>query len=179
MEEFRKSSMMLNKAYFYTATINSWIPLLVNDFKDIIMDSLLFLKKKKLVEIYGYVIMPNHIHLLWRLLEMNGKEMPSASLLKFTAHEFKKQIGKTDFNLEQFKVDVANKQYEFWQRDSWVTDIYSRSIAEQKLIYIHHNPLQPHWSLCTTPEEYQHSSASFYSKGNEGDDLLTHYLEVF
>jgi len=85
MTEYRKSSIEIGQVYFYTATINQWKHLLTNPFKHIIIESLLFLKEKKLVDIYGYVIMPNHMHLLWRLLEMNGKETPGASLLKYTA----------------------------------------------------------------------------------------------
>lgn len=41
---------------------------------------------------FSFVIMPNHIHLIWRINEMNGEESPHASFLKFTAHEFKKML---------------------------------------------------------------------------------------
>jgi len=34
------------------------------------------LMQHELVYIYGYVIMPNHIHVLWEQLKMNGKETP-------------------------------------------------------------------------------------------------------
>ncbi|MBK8609295.1 MAG: hypothetical protein IPL84_04945 [Chitinophagaceae bacterium] len=36
--------------------------------------------------------MPNHIHLLWEQLKMNGKEFPKNSFEKFTAHNFKKKL---------------------------------------------------------------------------------------
>ena len=41
---------------------------------------------------FGFVIMPNHMHLIWRIKELNGKETPQGSLLKFTAHRFKKML---------------------------------------------------------------------------------------
>ncbi len=64
--------MELNKIYFFTATIHKWIPLLKEDsFKDIIISSLKFLKTKGLIRVYGFVIMPNHIHMIWELLEKN------------------------------------------------------------------------------------------------------------
>ncbi len=36
--------------------------------------------------------MPNHIHLIWKQLNNNGKEMPQGSFLKYTAHEFLKKL---------------------------------------------------------------------------------------
>jgi REP element-mobilizing transposase RayT len=32
--------------------------------------------------------MPNHIHLIWHLIAMNRKEIPHASLMKYTAYQF-------------------------------------------------------------------------------------------
>jgi len=60
--------------------------------KAIIIESLAYLSKKQLVDVFGFVIMPNHIHLVWRILAVNGKEGPQASLLKHTAHQFKQQL---------------------------------------------------------------------------------------
>lgn len=34
--------------------------------------------------------MPSHIHVYWEILEMNGKEKPSASFLKHTSHQMQK-----------------------------------------------------------------------------------------
>ena len=76
----RKSFIDFEKPYFYTATINKWQKLLEPDkFKKIIIDSLKFLSDKKLIKVYALVIMPNHIHLIWEILKMNGKEKPNAS----------------------------------------------------------------------------------------------------
>ncbi|MEO7045293.1 MAG: hypothetical protein ABI091_08265 [Ferruginibacter sp.] len=114
----RKSHTALNKIYFWTATINKWQPLLQNDLqKQTIIESLKTLSDKKLITIYGFVIMPNHIHLIWQQNDKNGKENPKGSFMKFTAQEFKKYL-KVHGGLEDYKVSAANKSYEFWQRDS-------------------------------------------------------------
>jgi putative transposase len=109
--------------------------------------------------------MPNHIHLIWRLNEANGKESAKGSFLKFTAHEFKKELIKSDpAALEKYRVAAANKQYEFWQRDSLGVHLYSREVTLQKLDYIHNNPLAAHWNLANDPCDYKYSSASYYER---------------
>lgn len=79
--------MEFGKLYFFTATMKDWIPLFEKrEFKQIILDSLGFLASKSLIRIYAFVIMPNHIHVIWEMVEMNGKESPHAIFLKFTGH---------------------------------------------------------------------------------------------
>ena len=89
----KKSYIVIGEIYFWTATINQWMKLLAPDeYKRIIIDSLNHLSQLKKVDIFAFVIMPNHIHFIWRINEMNGKEMPHASFLKHTAHQFKKML---------------------------------------------------------------------------------------
>jgi REP element-mobilizing transposase RayT len=40
-----------------------------------------WLVQHELVYIYGYVIMPNHIHVLWEQLKMNGEETSKKSFI--------------------------------------------------------------------------------------------------
>jgi putative transposase len=83
----RKSTIQLGEVYFWTATIHHWKHLLKpNKYKQIIIDSLQNLVARNLITVYGYVIMPNHLHLIWEMNEKNGKELPSASFLKWIAH---------------------------------------------------------------------------------------------
>ena len=120
--------------------------------------------------------MPNHIHLIWKLKAMNGKELPSASLLKFTAHQFRKQLSPHE--LSNFYVKATNKKYEFWQRDSLGVELYTPEVIYQKLEYIHLNPLAEHWNLSTAPAEYKYSSAGFYEKGSNSFSFLRHIGET-
>jgi REP element-mobilizing transposase RayT len=53
---------------FFTATNLEWKPLLKQDkYKDIIISSMDFLAKDKRVIIYGFVIMHNHLHIIWQM----------------------------------------------------------------------------------------------------------------
>ncbi|RYY43066.1 MAG: hypothetical protein EOO06_20240, partial [Chitinophagaceae bacterium] len=59
---------------FFTATILRWQHLLATDlYKQIIIDSLAWLSREDRCIIYGFVIMPNHIHLLWRISNNHGR----------------------------------------------------------------------------------------------------------
>lgn len=171
--------MELNQIYFYTATIKEWKTLLFpNKVKDILVDSLRHLINKKKISLYGFVIMPNHIHLLWEMLEMNGKELPSASFMKFTAHEIQKELRLADKRtLEAFRINLSTRDYQFWQRDSLPKHAYSPWYVYQKLGYIHNNPVQGKWMLAPGPIEYYYSSARFYDTGIDDFNMLTHIDE--
>ncbi len=177
----RNSYTELNEVYFWTLTIRDWIHLLKTDrYKEIITDSLKWLCDKELVKIYGYVIMPNHMHLLWEQLKMNGKEFPKNSFEKFTAHAFRKKLMiEYSQGLQKFAVNASDRQYNFWQRDPLAVRVFSRAMASQKLDYTHNNPLQQHWLLCNSAEEYRFSSAAFYQTGIDEFGILSHYMDAF
>ena len=97
LEQKRKSHIEKGEIYFWTATTNQWKRLLENDeYKDVIIDSLQYLTDSGKIDVFAFIIMPNHIHLLWRVNEPNGKESPQGSLLKYTAHLLKKKLQKLD-----------------------------------------------------------------------------------
>jgi REP element-mobilizing transposase RayT len=171
--------MESGKIYFFTATINHWLPLLkYENHSKLILSSLSFLSNKALIKVYGLVIMPNHIHFIWEMLEMNGKELPHASFLKFTSHGFLKSLRNInpDF-LENFKVDKANKSYEFWKRDSLGIELFTPKIIYQKLDYIHNNPCRKKWMLSNDPLDYPFSSYNFYETGMDNFGFLSHIGE--
>ena len=160
--QVRKSYTDLNKIYFWTATIHNWLPLLAKDEnKKVIINSLKKLSNDKLISVYAFVIMPNHIHLMWSQDGMNGKETPKGSLLKYTAHIFLKYV-KASNESHLYEVNALNKKHEIWQRDSLGIEIFNENIAKQKLDYIHFNPLSGKWQLATTDIDYYYSSAKFY-----------------
>ncbi|MGZ5254117.1 MAG: hypothetical protein ACXWV4_07170 [Flavitalea sp.] len=66
---------------FFTATILEWENLLQPDkYKSIITSSLEFMVAQKRVAVYGFVIMSNHIHLIWHIALGYKKEKCSAGL---------------------------------------------------------------------------------------------------
>jgi putative transposase len=163
--------------HFFTATILEWKRLLKEDeFKDIIINSLLFLKEEKSIVVYGFVIMPNHIHLIWQIQDGFKRENIQMRFLKFTAQQMKfRLIDTNDSRLSDFHVNTRDRQYQFWERNALSVELWSPKVFMQKLEYIHNNPLQDKWQLAQYPEDYKYSSAGFYETGADGFGLLTHY----
>lgn len=154
-----------DKIYFWTATINSWYNLLEpNKNKQLVVDSLKYLSDRKYITVYAFVIMPNHIHLIWKQNKLNGKETPKGSFLKYTAHEFLDYIIKTGKS-HDYKVNLSNKNHEIWQNNSLAIEIFSLEMAKQKLDYIHFNPLSGKWNLAKDELSYYYSSSRFYESG--------------
>src|SRR5215218_2097329 len=165
--------------YFYTETINEFHHLLHHDaYKLIVIESLQYLVKAGLVTIYAYVIMPNHIHLIWRIEKMNGKESPVGSFAKFTAHQFKKRLEiESRHELMSYAVSKSDRSFQFWKRDPLAIPLLNEKIFFQRLKYIHENPVKEKWSLCEWPEDYRWSSARFYKDGYDEFGILRSYFE--
>jgi REP element-mobilizing transposase RayT len=175
----RQGQMDFLQSYFYTDTICGFKHLLVDDaLKLVVINSWKYLVDNKKIKIYAYVIMPNHIHLIWDMLETNGKESPAGSFAKFTAHQFKKHLQLHDADLlEFFKSDKSDRSYQFWKRDPLAIPLTSEKSFLQKLEYIHANPLQPKWQLSLTSEDYRWSSASFYECGLDEFGIVSDYRD--
>ena len=177
--------------YFFTATINSWKSLLTEEeFKSIISDSFKWFHENKRAAINGFVIMPNHIHVLWQPLSTESAQLLTIEelhiiesknerdFLSFTGHQFKKKLKESNIELlEEYCSTQHNKEYHFWERRSRTIAVESREIAEQKLDYVHLNPCQPKWNLCAKPSDYKFSSARYYETNTDDFGWLTHYYE--
>jgi putative transposase len=171
--------MNQNYIQFFTAINLWWKKLLKPDkYKQIIIDSLAFLVENERVKVYGFVIMPNHIHLIWKINENHKRKDVQRDFLKFTAQQIKQDL---EINhpavLPHFEVNLKDRKYQFWERNPLSVDLYSRKIVYQKLTYIHNNPLQEKWKLAENPEDYWYSSYRFYEFGIDDFGFLTHYLE--
>jgi putative transposase len=177
----RKSFLEYNDTYFWTCTIKDWKHLLETaNYKQIILNSLRKLVKQSFLEVYGFVIMPNHIHLILKILKPNGKEKPSASFLKDTSHELRKDLIINNPNtLRFFELTESDRKYRIWQRDPLAINMFNINILEQKLNYIHYNPLQERWHLVQNTEDYYWSSARFYKTGIDDFKILTDYRDTF
>ncbi|HWH64352.1 MAG TPA: transposase [Ginsengibacter sp.] len=145
-----------------------------NEYKDIIIESLQFLVNKKRIELNAFVIMNNHIHIIWQALQNFTPSQIQASFMKFTAQQLKRSFMKNDIELlESLKVNKYDREYQIWKREPLSIELLNQAMFIQKLEYIHYNPVRA--GLCELPEDYHYSSARFYHDGSNSFNMLTHF----
>ena len=162
---------------FFTATNLEWKKLLKPDkYKDIVISSLRFLVNNKRAKIFAFVIMDNHLHLIWQMMPDNNPAAVQRDFLKYIAQRIQKDLRKYHPEvLAQFKVDAKDREYQFWERNALSVELRSHPVFIQKLEYIHWNPVKA--EMCKLPEEYKYSSASFYETGVDNWGFLEHYRD--
>ena len=144
-----------------------------NSFKDIIIDSLKFLVTNKRIMLNGFVIMSNHIHLIWQAQNGFSPSEVQLSFMKYTSQQMKRLLDKENpLLLEGFKVNKYDRTYQFWKREPLSIELFTPAVFYQKLEYIHNNPVRA--GLCKFAEEYYYSSAKFYKEGIDNFGILTH-----
>lgn len=160
---------------FFTATNLEWKRLLKPDkYKDIVISSIKFLVKNKRIRIFSFVIMENHLHLIWQILPGHAPEAVQRDFLKYTAQRIKKDLQRNHPDvLNRFKVNAKDREYQFWERNALSVELKNHKIFLQKVRYVHENPIRA--GICKLPEEYKYSSALFYETGIDNWGFLTHY----
>lgn len=168
-----------NPVQFYTATILEWKKLLKpHKYKQIIIDSLTFLASENRVKIYGFVIMDNHIHLIWQGTDMYSLKHTQLSFMKYTAQQIKFDLQENHpMVLSNFYVEAKDRKFQFWERNALAIDIMSHEVFLQKLNYIHRNPLKA--NLCEHELDYEFSSAKHYQEIKHPYSFLEPYDRSF
>ncbi len=162
---------------FFTATNLEWKLLLIADkYKDIVVDSMRFIVTDKRVIIYGFVIMQNHIHIIWQMQSGMKRENVQRDFLKHTAQKMQEDMMRhKPEGLVDYLVNAKDRKYQFWERNSLSVDLWSEKVLAQKLQYIHQNPVRA--GLCQFAEAYKYSSALLYKTGIDNWGFLTHYRD--
>ncbi|MBK7883284.1 MAG: transposase [Chitinophagaceae bacterium] len=160
---------------FFTATNLEWKKLLQPDkYKDIIIESLKFLVEDGRIRLFAFVIMDNHLHLIWQMQASIEPEAVQRDFLKYTAQQIKKDLLKNHpAVLAHFRVGAKDRIYQFWERNALSVELHTAKVFQQKLDYIHYNPVRA--GICSLPEEYKYSTAKFYETNIDDWGFITHY----
>ncbi len=164
---------------FFTSTCLEWKYLLANDnYKKIIIEDLKWLVNHHWIKIYCFVIMPNHLHYIWHVHPSLIYQKVKGSHLRNTAQKIKNDliVNNEQKILDQFYVGAKDRAYQFWERNPLSTDLYSPHVIQQKMNYIHANPIRK--NLCQAAEDYIYSSAEYYKSGQDQFGILTHIGEI-
>ncbi|MBA3828810.1 MAG: transposase [Taibaiella sp.] len=160
---------------FFTATILEWKHALAEaEGKQIITDSLSFLVNDGRAYVNAFVIMDNHIHLIWHIREPHNREVVQRDFLRYTASEIIKRIRQlAPERLNEYRVNAADRKYQIWERNALSIALWSEEVLLQKINYLHQNPVRK--GFCERPEDYKYSSAGYYLTGDKRYSFLTHF----
>ena len=158
--------------YFITITCFKWLPLFnIAGSYDAVYKWFQYLKANNHF-ITGYVIMPNHLHVLIAFSN-TGNNINKIIGKRFMAYDIVAKLKEKENEniLNQLAAGVnpsdrkRGKLHEVFEASFDIKECYSLEFIKQKLNYIHFNPCTGKWNLADIPESYVHSSAAFYGNG--------------
>ncbi|OKL42106.1 REP-associated tyrosine transposase [Pontibacter flavimaris] len=162
-----------SQLHFISFAIINWIDVFTRPaYKDIVVDSLNYCIRKKGLEVYAWCIMSNHVHLIIGSRSANQSHI-IRDLKKHTSKTIVKAIvdnpqeSRKDWMLWMFeragKRNANNQDFQFWQQHNQPIELNSNFLIEQKLNYIHNNPVEA--GFVWEPQYYPYSSATDYAGG--------------
>ena len=168
---------LTQELYFTTSTVVDWIDVFTRpQYKQIIIESLSYCQEEKGLDIYAWVLMTNHLHMVTSVRD--DRQTISDILRDFKKYTSKKIIANMEENPEESRKvwmldrfwfvgnnDKKIKNYKFWQDGNYVEQIFSYEFLKQKVNYIHTNPVRQ--EIVERPEDYLYSSARDYA-GRKG-----------
>jgi REP element-mobilizing transposase RayT len=133
-------------AHFLTFQIVDWIDVFTRKiYKDIIIDSFKYSIENKGLQIFAYVIMSNHLHLIANSSNGNLSEIVR-DFKKFTCKKIIETIdnfqgeSRREWMLNRFKFNAshhkANKNYQVWTHENHAVHLYSNEFFREKIKYI-------------------------------------------
>ena len=160
-----------SRPYFITFAVENWVDVFTRqNYKDILLDSLRFCQKEKGLVIYAWCLMTNHIHLI---VARNGTETIDSIIRDFKKYtsvhicraiESNHSESRRLWMLQLFSAAAMNsskhQKYKFWENEYHPVELFSSAVIDQKLDYIHNNPVKE--GFVDKPEEYVYSSARDY-----------------
>ena len=162
-----------NKLHFISFATIHWIDVFTRPvYKDIVVDSLNYCIKNKGLEVYAWCIMPNHVHLIIGSQKENQSHI-IRDLKKHTSKTIVRAVvdnpqeSRKEWMLWMFeragKRNANNQDFQFWQQHNQPIELSSNFLIEQKLNYIHNNPVEA--GFAWEPQDYPYSSAIDYAGG--------------
>jgi len=117
----------------------------------------------------GYVVMPEHVHLLIGEPKLGNPSKVIQALKQSVSRRLRnKSKRKSAPNQLRLGFAVAEKRPHLWQRRFYDFNVWSYRKKVEKLKYMHFNPVKR--KLVSDPKDWPRSSYSFYER--RGNELL-------
>ena len=154
--------------YFVTLTVVDWIDVFTRRYYcDFIIENLAYCQKHLGLNVYAYVIMTNHLHLV---ADVSTGSLGNV-LGRFKSHTSKKlfemianngQESRRQWIIKAFeragKYNPQNEGHQFWQNGNYPVSLFTPAVIDQKINYIHQNPVRA--GFVGSAHEYWYSSAN-------------------
>jgi REP element-mobilizing transposase RayT len=159
--------------HFITFAVVEWVDVFTRkEYCDLLLDSIRYCQKEKGLLVHAWCLMSNHVHLVVSAVN-NDTSNILRDFKKFTSKKIisaiieNKQESRRDWMLEIFKkagdANSRNRNYQFWRQDNHPKELFSEKFTNQKLNYIHNNPVVA--GIVEKAEDYLYSSARDYFFG--------------
>jgi len=133
--------------------------------RDIFLEVLELVRRRYGFDVIGFVVMPEHIHLLISEPEKGDPSIVMQVLKQTVARRLLRQRRKK--NIPQMELWKSRSGPEpFWQRRFYDFNVFSEAKTVEKIQYMHHNPAKR--GLVTMPELWKWSSYRVYAFGEHG-----------
>jgi REP element-mobilizing transposase RayT len=163
-----------DKMYFISFATVHWIDVFIrNQYRDILLQSWQYCQKEKGLEIYGWCIMPSHVHMI---ISSHGNRLEEIvrDMKAFTSNKLRAAIaGHPQESRREWmawmmeragKKNANNNGWQFWQQHNQPLEIAGREKHAEVLEYMHQNPVAAGFVHLAT--DWVYSSARGYEKNN-------------
>ena len=167
------------KAYFVTFTAINWIDVFIrNEYRNVFIESLKYCQQHKGLNIYSWCLMTSHAHLI-----ISSKDnLPLSGIVRdtksYTSRHIRKLIENKDYVGESRREwmfwmmqraglrNGNNIDFQFWQQHNHPIVLDSNELIDQKVNYIHNNPVEA--GFVNNPEDWKYSSAIDFTEKGKG-----------
>ena len=153
-----------DEAHFLTCVVVGWLPVFSRpEAAELVLDSLRFLIREGGLVVHGWVLMENHLHLIAKAADLSAE---MARLKSFTGRQIVDLLKQRGDRLllrllhELKDKERTNRPYQLWQEDNHPQLIQGDAMMEQKLEYMHNNPVRR--GYVDDPGHWRYSSARDY-----------------
>jgi REP element-mobilizing transposase RayT len=151
--------------HFLTCTVVGWTPVFTRpETVEIVLDSWKYLQRNSGLDIFGFVILDNHLHFI------AATEDLSDALKRFKSYTARKVVDLLEARNAQHLLRHLNfyklnhkkdQEFQLWQEGSHPQIIESDEVMWQKLEYMHENPVKR--GYVDDPLHWRYSSARNYA----------------
>ena len=152
MVNYRRS-FVFGGTFFFTVTLRNRKSTILVDHINLLKDAFQTIKTQHPFQTKAYVILPDHLHMIWQLPQGDSNYSQRWKKIKTL---FSKSVHKSGLPLMKTK----HNEFYLWQRRFWEHAIRDEKDFENHFNYIHYNPIKH--GLVESLHQWPHSSFHHY-----------------